>query len=47
MRIILNNWFTDRTCIKRGVRQGYSLLLHVLCIAIKVLANLIQGSPKI
>jgi len=47
MGIILNNWITERISLKRDVRQGYTFfpLLHVLCI--EVLANLIQGSPKI
>ena len=47
MRIILNNWLTERISLERGVRQGDPLspLLYVLCI--EVLANLIRGSPKV
>ena len=47
MRIILNNWLTERISPERGVRQGdpWSPLLYVLCI--EVLADLIRGSPKI
>ena len=47
MRIILNNWLTERISLERGVRQGGPLcpLLYVLCI--EVLANLIWGSPRI
>ena len=46
MRIILNNWLTERLSLERSVRQGDSLspLLNVLCI--EVLANLIRGSPR-
>ena len=47
MRIILNNWLTERISLERSVRQGdpFSPLLYVLCI--EVLANLIRGSPRI
>ena len=47
MRIILNNWLTERISLERGVRQGILCLplLYVLCI--EVLANLIRGSPRI
>ena len=47
MRIILNNWLTERISPERSVRQEDTLspLLYVLCI--EVLANLIRGSPRI
>ena len=47
MRIILNNWLTERISLERGVRQGDPLspLPDVLCI--EVLANLIRGSTRI
>ena len=47
MRIILNNWLTERISPERSVRQEDPLspLLYVLCI--EVLANLIRGSPRI
>ena len=47
MKIILNDWLTDRIPLERGVRQGDPLspLLYVLCV--EVLADLIRRSPEI
>ena len=47
MRIILNNWLTERISPERSVRKDDPLspLLYVLHIG--ALANLIRGSPRI
>ena len=47
MKILLNDWLTDKIPLERGVRQGDPLspLLYVLCV--EVLANLIRRSPEI
>ena len=47
MKILLNDWLTDKIPLERGVRQGDPLspLLYVLCV--EVLANLICRSPEI
>ena len=47
MKILLNDWLTDKIPLERGVRQDDPLspLLYVLCV--EVLANLIRRSPEI
>ena len=47
LKIILNDWLTDKIPLERGVRQGDPLspLLYVLCV--EVLANLLRRSPEI
>ena len=47
MRIILNNWLTERISLERGVRQGGPLSPLLYVLRIEVLANLIRGSPRI
>ena len=47
MRVIVNDFLTDRVELRRGVRQGDSLspLLHVLCV--ETLACQIRNNPDI
>ena len=42
MRIILNNWLTERISLERGVRQGDPLSPLLYVLSIEVLANLIR-----
>ena len=47
MRILVNNWLSDKVDLQRGVRQGDSLspMLYVLCV--EVLACKIRNTPEI
>ena len=47
MRVIVNDFLTDRVELRRGVRQGDSLspLLYVLCV--DTLACQIRNNPNI